>query len=487
VKDRRRLLLTLALVFVGLCGLLAIGALIVVVKVVIPMLRERVVSEARVRGIELGFDDVEVSFSHLSIQKARFRLVGVRGVAGTVDRIDVTTKQFEPTGIHLENLHLELLGSVQSLAVETAEWAKTYPEAFALPLSAKPVSARLRSTLDEPAWLSLSGGQVGHSTKGGSFEAATATLAGITVGPVGTSWTKDTQNIELGLGKKELSQAPLTIKVVHTATKPSATISLKPSPADQLAAPLGVKLPVTGVTLSALTTLQFGDKYGALPITGEMQVTLDGYVPPHPPELGGFVFGNSTSFTTKFRMSADKKTVDMSETQVTAGAFKLKGSGQAQRFPDHARVRFELTGFLNCVDLASAAAETHLGQVLSKLPKLIAKQALQGSVGVTVKVDADTRDLENAKVLKLIGIGCGLQPLRVPTPEELEAFAKALPGFVGELPTLAEKLPEGLLPKPSPSGFVPPALPLPRIEFEKREASAPPKPVTGTPKQETGR
>ena len=111
---------------------------------------------------------------------------------------------------------------------------------------------------------------------------------------------------------------------------------------------------------------------------------------------------------------------------------------------------------------------------MSKLPKLLAKQTLQGTVGVTVKVDADSRDLENAKVLKLIGIGCGLKPLRLPTPEELEAFSKELPGFVGELPSLANKLglPGDLVPGAA-SGVKLPNLPLPQIEFKPGKADAP--------------
>lgn len=473
VKDKRRLFLVLGLVFAGLCLVLGIVAVVVAIKVLIPKLRERVVGEARARGIELGFEDVEVSWNHLAVERARFRLVGVRGLAGTVERIDISTSGFEPTGIHLEQLHLELLGSVPSVALELSEWTKNFPEAYALPLRADPVSVRWRTAAQEEPWLVLNGGQVGRTVKGGNFLAKAAQIAGITVGPIHASWTKTSGSVELGFGEQTPTQAPVTIAVDYAKAKPTAAIRLKPTAAEKLAAPLGVKLPVEGVTVSSEVELEFQDRHGQGPVTGALAVTLDGYIPPHPPELDGFVFGKATTFHSKLGISEDRKTVELTESRVKAGAFELKGKGVIQRHADHARARLEFTGFLSCVSLAGAAAETHLGQVLSKLPKLVAKQTLQGSVGVTVKIDADTRDLENAKVLRLIGIGCGLKPLRPPTPEELAAFAKELPEFLGELPSLADKLPlPGGLPLPSglplPAGsFTPPKLPLPTIEFER--------------------
>ena len=77
VKDKRRLFLVLGLVFAGLCLVLGIVAVVVAIKVLIPKLRERVVGEARARGIELGFEDVEVSWNHLAVERARFRLVAM--------------------------------------------------------------------------------------------------------------------------------------------------------------------------------------------------------------------------------------------------------------------------------------------------------------------------------------------------------------------------------------------------------------------------
>jgi len=480
VKERKRWLPIVALVIGGLVVLLAVAAAVVALFVLRPMLRERVVEEAKVRGIELRFDEVEVSWSHLSVYGARFRLIGVNGMAGTVKQIDITTSSFEPTGIALEELHLEVLGSVPSLLLETTEWTKTYPNAFTLPLSARPVSVRWRTTEAEQPWLSLAGGKVGRTETGGDFSVPLATVSGITLGPVGTHWSQEASQIRLGLGDKDAKDTPLAIEVDFNKEQPTATIHLEPTPTERLTRPLGAELPLQGVKLSSDVTLTFANKLGTGPVTGSMKVTLDGYVPPHPPELDGFVFGKATLFESDFKVSEDRKSVLLEPANVKAGTFQLKGKGVVQRHPDHAQARFEFQGFLACTALAGAALETHLGQVLSKLPKVLAKQTLQGSVGVTVRVDADSRDLKNAKVLKLIGIGCGLKPIRPPTPEELEAFARELPGFVGALPSLADQLPlPPGLPRPPPSAFLPPNLPLPTIEFKK----ATPKSGTQAPQE----
>ncbi len=474
MKNTKRLVVTLALVFGGLF-VLVLGTLIIVALFVLPpMVKERIVDEARARGIELGFDDVEVSWSHLTVEQARFRLVGVRGVAGTVDRIDITTSGFEPTGVNLEKLHVELLGSLPSVALELSEWTKNYPKAYALPLRAEPVSLAWRTGEKEDPWLVITNGTVGKNADGGQFVADKAQVTGLSLGPVGTSWSKTQGKVQLGLGEPDPKRAPVSIDVEFDKEKPTAHVELQPTKAEKLAGPLGIDLPVSGVTVSSEVELEFRDKQGNGPVDGTMHVKLDGYVPPHPREIDGFVFGKATEFSSKFTVSEDKEKVELSDSRVRAGAFQLKGKGEAQRYRDHARIRLEFTGFLGCAALAGAAAETHLGQVLSKLPKLIAKQTLQGTVGVTVKIDADTRDLAGATVLRQIGIGCGLKPLAPPTPEELEAFARELPEFVGELPSLAGKLAIPAL-GPVPSGFAPPKLNLPKIEIKRGSATQAPK------------
>jgi hypothetical protein len=109
---------------------------------------------------------------------------------------------------------------------------------------------------------------------------------------------------------------------------------------------------------------------------------------------------------------------------------------------------------LPCDALAGAAAETQLGQLLGKtLGKLAgraAKDLVGGSVAVRVKIEADSRDLPNAKVTRTIGVGCGLKPLKLdidlsklpPLPSGLPPFPSGLPPLPSGLPPLPFPFPE---------------------------------------------
>ena len=79
---------------------------------------------------------------------------------------------------------------------------------------------------------------------------------------------------------------------------------------------------------------------------------------------------------------------------------------------------------------------------------------VQGNVDVTVQIDADTANLRQAKIVKQIGVGCGLKPLTVrdmltlglPPPPDADLIwhlGKDLPAWGDSLPLLpGPKLPD---------------------------------------------
>jgi hypothetical protein len=173
-------------------------------------------------------------------------------------------------------------------------------------------------------------------------------------------------------------------------------------------------------------------------VTGDLSATLDGYIPPHPRELDGFVFGKVTTFDTKLSVSEQRERVDLSESKVVAGAFQLKGSGSVVREKDHGRILLTLGGNLPCDALAGATADSYLGKAFGGLAGQVAKRLVGGSVGVTVKVDASTDDLPAAKVTREIGIGCGLKPLSI---GGLDLSKLRIPPMPSSLPPLPSGLP----------------------------------------------
>jgi hypothetical protein len=269
------------------------------------------------------------------------------------------------------------------------------------------------------------------------------------------NWTAKQSSVALGLGESELEKAPLRLDADLSAPKPRVTATLAPIALDRLAGPFAVALPIRGVTASATLTLDFPSREATLPESGLVNLTLDGWIPPHPPELDGFVFGRTTTVASKLTFAPDGKTLTLSETTVTAGKFTLTGGGTLTRKPDELEVALALNGALPCDALASAAAESRLGRLLGRVSGQkggkLARQVVGGTVAVRVTVQGTTKDLAGAKVDRSIGIGCGLRPL---TLEDLRALGDTLLATdLAKLSSELEKLtglPKGTLPVPPP-------------------------------------
>jgi hypothetical protein len=424
-----------------------------------PMIHRHALSEARKYGFDLEIGELKWGLTWVELERCRFTLIGVRGLHANVEHVRVELSLFDVKKIRAKNLDIQIEGTVPIVAVELSEWTKAYPEAYKLPAEADQVGVTWRAAGGGTPWLALKDGMIRPAQGGGLFQAPAATVAGFPVGTLGAAWTSTESNVALGFGESEIERAPIRAQVHHTHDPPTADITLRQTDIRRLAEPLGVKIPLENVSASAEARLVFsrGESEGV--IDGTLKSRLHGYQPPHPKELDGFVFGDVTTLDTRFQVSEDRTRVTLSDTKVTAGAFKLAGGGNIVRHPDHAKIDLDLRGNLPCDSLASAAAESELGKVLGttlgKLAGRAAKDLIGGTVAVRVQIDADTRDLEGAKVTPTIGIGCGLKPLK------LDIDLSKLP----PLPNLPP-LPSGLPPLPSSLPPLPSGMPkLPPFKF----------------------
>ncbi len=422
----------------------SIGLLLVVAVAAVllfdPIVRFAVASQARSRGVELDCTTVELSLGSLKLGDCRFRLVGVRGVSGKLASASVVLDGLEPSRIEAAGVDVDAEGSAATVALDLGMWTKSHPGAFRLPVVASKVGLVYRSQQGGQPWLVVENGSIAPGKAGGAFQAASAQVAGIPVGSVAASWTATASTVTLGFGKDSPEAAPLRIDVQHALPQPTATVTLQPTPLDDLGGPLGVKLPVQGASASGTASLVLQRRAIEGVIEGRVKITLDGWTPPHPRELDAFVFGKKTTFETRVHVSEDRRTVTLSDAKVKAGAFALGGKGSLRRQTGYALVDLSLTGNIPCGDLAAAAAQTRLGP-FAGIAGSAARLALSGSVGVTVVVAADTRDLAAAKITRSIGIGCGLKPLGLPLLD------------VPDLPDLPKDLPLPQLPKDLPLPF----------------------------------
>ncbi len=469
LRRRRR-----GLVCFGCFGaLLAAGAVIVVIGVLLsarlwePYLRRRVHQAALARGFAVEFVALHPSLTRLELEGVTLTLVGVEGITGRFDRIELALVRLEPVAATVHGGRLDLVGSAPALALALAEWTRAHPATYAVPLTADGIGVEWREAAAADPWLTLAGGSVVPNPVGGAFAADRAAIGGVDVGRVTAGYRSTEAQIELGFGAQPPAEGPVRIVVRHAATPPVATITLRPTPLEQLARPLGVPLPLSGVTASGAAELALPEGLGVGPVTGTLRLALRGYVPPHPAELDGFVFGDTTELVTELAVSADRTQVALNRTRVTAGRFVVKGKGDVTRSAQTARVRLALRGDLPCAALAGAAAQSRLGEALGRLTARLAQEYVQGTVAVRIDIDARTDQLDQARMTRTIGVGCGLRPLAIPGIGTVDFSGLDLSDLPPGLPTA---LPSAL--PPVPSGWrlppVPTSLPLPALGATSR-------------------
>jgi hypothetical protein len=428
------------LIIAATAGSLVLGGMAILAMFMVgPLMRDKVVEQARLLGVDLSFDTLHFWWFNASLEGVRFKLIGVPGIDGQARTIDVTLANFEPRRIEASEVHVDVVGSAADLALSMGEWTKNHPGAYLIPVSAHSLTVGWRPSAKESPWFSTTDGAMTASPTGASFSANHATVAGIDIGNVGAAWTGEAATVTMGFGATETTTAPVRATVQNMTTAPSVTITLAPTELSKLAGPMGIPLPAPGVVASGEVKLLFGRGLAEGPVDGQFDARLVGWVPPHPVELDGFLFGNTTTFGTKLAVSTDRKTVTLTQSRVRASAFDLSGNGRIDRHDAYATVTMNLGGSLPCVAVAQSAAAAHVGSFLAEILGKTAKHIVDGSLAVHVKLSADSRHLDEARVEPSVGIGCGLVPFKAldhtvlqHLPERLQDLANSfavLPAF----------------------------------------------------------
>lgn len=458
----------------ALLGALLLGGAALALLVLLPRYVERkVLSTAEAQGVSLTPQDISFGWGWVQVTQVKVTLDKVRTVEMQVGRIDVALDGLTPLSIDLTNVDGLVVGSISNVGLELSEWTKSHPDAYSLPLSAKNVHVRFVEPAGTPPWLEVSGGELTRTKNGGVFAAQHTRFLGVDLGTVGAGFAREASSIALGFGETDLSKAPFRVEVSPNGATPTARFVLAPTSAERLAKPFGLGLvaaSVSGVMVSSETTLAFAGGAPAGTINGVTNVTLKGWVPPHPFELDGFIFGDTTTFETKFALPSTRDRITLTESRLKAGKFELSGEGLISRGSDHSEATLHLGGELPCSALAGVEAESRLGKLLG--PTLagkagkFAEKLIAGSVHVGLELSADTRQLSAARINRTIGVGCGLHPLSIAElskllgtdVNELLKSLPTLPTDLSNLPALPG-IPSGLPPLPSGMPAIPTAIP----------------------------
>jgi hypothetical protein len=446
--------------------------------------QKRVVAEAKARGIELTPGEVGFGWGWVQLSGATAKLIGAPSFEAKIGLVDVELNEFVPTQVQLSGVRVGVSGTLPRVLLELGEWTKNHPEAFAAPLVASRVSVTVAEAPAIAPWLELSGGILTRTLAGGAFSAQSCKLSGFELGKVGAGFTKTGGDVSIGFGDQHAQAAPLRLDAsVDAKGAGKMSVVLTPTKLGLLGKGLGIPLPLPDVIAAANVDLQFpANAVDGGIVTGKLSSSLKGFVPPHPPELDGFVFGDLTTFDTDLSLDAARNRVTLTNSKVKAARFELNGGGIVERQGLDASVDIDLKGALPCDALAGAAAESRLGQLLGhasgKQGKRTALAIVRGDVSVEVGIKASTKDLLNAKLTQKIGIGCGLRPLSFAELLALTPTAKDLQAIGGEVGKKLEDIGKDLGLPPVPSGFSLP--PLPTLPLSPPPGST--KPPT-TPKQ----
>ncbi len=478
MKRSRGLLIAVGVVILGM------AVIFVGLKLYLPRyIEQRVVAEAKARGIELAPGGVRFGWQWVQLSGARAKLIGAPAFEAKIGLIDVQLQSFEPTLVQLSEVRLGVSGSLPRVLLELGEWTRNNPRAYEAPVVASRIELSVSEAAAEAPWLQVSGGFLTRTDFGGAFSAQSCRLSGFELGKVGAGFAKTGGDVSIGFGDQRAQAAPLRLDAsVDTKGAGKLRIVLTPTKLGLLGKGLGIALPLPDVIAPSDVELLLpaGVLTGGV-VTGRLHTGLKGFVPPHPPELDGFVFGDETTFDSELAIDDKRSVVTLSNSQVEAGKFELRGGGTIRRQGLEALIDLKLNGALPCDALAGAAAESRLGKLLGRASGKQGKRTAQALVGGTVSVevgtDASTSDLDQAKLTQKIGIGCGLRPLTLAELIALTPNAKDLQAIGDEvgrkLDDIGKEL--GLPPLPTalplpPLPLTPPALtPPPRKEPAKKQ------------------
>lgn len=395
-----------------------LGAAVAVALLAPGYVKGRVEEEARARGILIVFRDVDVGFSRLQLDGVRLSLSGVPDLEATAERIEVDLVDWQPQAVRARGLSISMFGT--GVVDHLSAWKAANPKALAAPLEAESAVVDWHPAKGADAALSFGGSRVSVKADEGKIESAQAVFVGRAAGPVNVAWTTEDGGLAVQIRPQAAPLSAVKIDIVAAKDaspreRPQVKLSLARTALGPLQAALGIPKGSEGLEAEGEVTMPLPSLEQPAPIEGSIRLTVKGYVPPHPKELDGILFGNVTKVRADFTLAPDFGKAKLAQVQVEAGALALRGLGDVDREGFDAMVALTLKGTIPCTALATSAAVAHLGQEWGRLAGGLASGALRGNVSVVISVEAKASDLQNAKIDKSARLGCKVSVPGLPT------------------------------------------------------------------------
>ena len=397
---RKRVWLRVVAVVLGLL----LGAVIAIALIAPGYLRDRIEAEARARGVVLVFADVEYSLSKIVLRDTSLALEGVPDFKAKAAWVEVDLVDWQPGAVRAGGLVISMSGT--EVLGQLGAWKVRHADALAAPLSAEGARVDWSPEAGSEMGLSLRESKVAVAADKGAVDAADARALERAAGPVKVTWTTPADGfvVEIRPGAPPLSA--VSAVVWSTKDGPFIKVTLARTALGPLQAALGIPRGSEGLVAEGEVEMPVPSLAKPAPIDASLKMTVKGYVPPHPKELDGILFGDATKVRAKVTIAPGFGSAKLSQLTVEAGALALTGTGDIAREGLDARVSLKLKGNIPCTALATSAAVAHLGSQWGRLAGGLAAGALSGSVGVALTVDARASDIKGAKIGTSASVRC---------------------------------------------------------------------------------
>jgi hypothetical protein len=350
-----------------------------------------------------------------SLEHAAVELAGLSAKRLVVQGIDATL-QGEP------NLR-ELLGARTSL---------TPPD---LPVDLERSELAWHLTPDGPVVLQLSGLGFDADAKRllSRFEVIRRGHGQLSLGPEG---------LEVTLGDPAHPEVRLILRVLPKVERAELSLDLRRLPLRVLEGPW---LQMT----NALRPIELeGRVFASVPLglsmdvpSGDVHLTLHGLQFPIPRELDGLIYPSPPKLSGKFTTSRNGTRIDIADLSFLAGELAMQGGAELELKGQGLAIKARANGPLSCRAIAESAATAHADSALAALAGSFAQRALSGSVEVLTAIEGHSSDLEHARVLTSIGVGCGLAPLPLDLSVSKDLLERLPLDLLDALPRLEPPVP----------------------------------------------
>lgn len=400
--------------------LLVLGVLWVLVAAAVFLLHGwllgEITAQAERRGVSLRGCQLDLGLSSIGLEQCTFSarpdgrvfssaLANV-AVGGSVQRLELGLRGLAPAGLKIRGARI-VLGGMPRLSEPLGSGSPAPdPE---LPLELEQSTLSWQPDASAAPVLLLSEMEFSSSTRRltSRFEVVRRGHGQLALGPEG---------VEVTLGDPARPEVRLIVRVLPKAERAEISLDLRRLPLRTLEGPwlqiTDTLRPIeldgrifVGVPLGLSTELPAGD----------LSLTLHGLQFPVPRELEGLMHQSPPKLSGKLGLSRSFDRVSVTDLTLLTGELMMRGDAELEVKGRGLAVQARLRGPLACGAIAEAATAAHPDSMLASVVGRFARRALTGSVEVIAAIDAHTSELERAQVFTSIGVGCGLEPLPVPS------------------------------------------------------------------------